>query len=410
MRTGWGPRRRFARAATALVALTLIPVAVLVASAHAGAAGPAAGVPAAALHAEDVDLPSADALQRSQASNLFAPFVWNGQSAAGPFVSFFYSTETGIISGYSSVNGSVPEVLVQSIEIGGFSGDVSPQLDGATFAVNGPGITIVAHQEPMALLEIETASAPQIVVFRFASGTTALALGHAATWPRSTLSFTVGNSVGSIILWKGTMSVNGSTVTALLGSGDYLAFRAVPAFASDRAQRTAILDAFGSGRLAAEYDLVAMRNGGWLENAAQYQPNVTLTSDGVDFNNAALTMTGIAEREGLLLLAFDPGTMPSDVGHRLVVLNNGAQVAQATDPLASLYAASGSTGQASFSVLSMNATVLVVYLPSLATASIQIQSIALPPGGIDGPTEFAMVAALFLVSVAAAEMFRTRRV
>lgn len=407
MRTGWGPHRRLHRAATALVALTLIPVAVIIASAHAS---PAPALRASDLRAEDADLPSVDALQRSEASNLFAPFAWNGEAATGPFVSFGYGTDTGAFYGYSSVRGSTTEVLVQSIRVEGFSGDVSPQLLGPTFAVNGPGITILAHQEPMALLEMETASGPKTVEFTFAPGTTALALSHATSWPRSTLSFAVGDSVGSIILWKGGMSVNGSTVTAVMGSGDYLALRVVPYFATDRAQRTAILDAFGSGRLAAEYDLVAMTNGGWLENAAQYQPNVTLTSDGVDFNNAALTMTGVAQREGLLLLAFDPRTMPSDAGHRLVVLNNGVQITQAMDPLASLYAATGSTDRASFSLLAMNATVLVVYLPSLATSSIQIQSVPLPPTGIDGPTELAMVAALFIVSVAAAAMFRTRRV
>lgn len=409
MSTGWGPRRWFHRAATALVALTLLPVAVAVASAHAGSAGPGATVHPATLRAEDLDLPSVDALQRSQASNLFAPFAWSGLVASGPFVSFGYSTRTGTISDYASVNGGNTEVLVQSIQVDGFSSDVGPQLSGATFSVNGPGIAIVAHQEPMALLEIESASAPQTVVLTFAAGTTALALSHAATWPRSTLSFAVGDTMGSVILWKGTLSLNGSAVTASMESGDYLALRAVPSFASDRTQRAAILDAFGSGRLAAEYDLVAMRNGGWLENAAQYQPNMTLTSDGVDFNNAALTMTGLAHRNGLLLLAFDPGTMPSDASHRVTVMSNGVPIQQTRDPLAPLDAAEGSSSPASFSLLAMNATVLVVYLPSLATSSIQIQSIALPAGGIDVPTELAMVAALFVVSVAAAAMFRTRR-
>ncbi len=409
MRTGWGPHRWFHRAATAFVALTLIPVAVVVASAHGGSLGPTGAFHAVTLHAEDTDLPSVDALQRSQASNLFAPFFWSGQAASGPFVSFGYSTQTGTISDYAAVHEGSTEVLVPSIRVEGFSGDAGPQLSGATFAVNGPGIAIVAHQEPMALLEMESASSPQTVVFTFATGTTALALSHATSWPRSTLTFAVGDTVGSLILWKGGMSVNGSAVTAAMQSGDYLALRAVPSFASDRTQRTAILNAFGSGRLAAEYDLVAMRNGGWLENAAEFQPNVTLTSDGVDFSNAALTMTGLAHRDGVLLIAFDPGTMPSDAGHRVVVTNNGVQVPQAQNPLAALYATTGASSEASFSLLAMNATVLVVYLPSLATSSIQVQSIALPAGGIDVPTELAMVAALFIVSLAAAAMFRTRR-
>ncbi len=409
MRTGWGPRRRFRRAATALVALTLLPVAVFVASAHA--TGPAAGIALhpATVRMEDVELPTVDALQRSEASNLFAPFVWNGVSAVGPFVRFGFSAQTGTVSDYASVNASASEILIQSIQVEGFYEGMSPQVAGPTFTISGNGVTLVAHQEPMALLEMETAAGPRTVVFTFAAGSSALALSRATTWPRSTLTFIIGDSQGSIILWKGAMSLNGTKVTAVLGSGDYLALRVVPSFASDRAQRTAILDAFGSGRLAAEYDLVAMTNGGWLENAAQYMPNVTLSSDAVDFNDASLTMNALGDRGGLLLLAFDPRTMPSDAGHRIVVLSNGAEIPEATDSLSSLYAAPSASNGASFSRLSMNATVLVVYLPALTAASLEIQSIALPPGGIDAPTELAMVAAVFVVSVAAAVMFRTRR-
>ncbi len=409
MRTGWGPRRRFRRTATALVALTLLPVAMVVASAHAASPAASLAVHAATLRMEDVDLPAVEALQRSEASNLFAPFVWNGESATGPFVRFSFSQEMGTITDYTSVNTSASEVLIPSIQVDGFYGAVSPQVAGPIFTVNGVGITLVAHQEPMGLLEMETAWGPRTVVFTFAAGSSALALSHATTWPRSTLSFSVGDSQGSIILWKGTMSLNGTKVTAVLGSGDYLALRIVPSFANDRAQRTAILDAFGSGRLAAEYDLVAMTNGGWLENAAQYQPNVTLSSDGVDFNDASLTMNALGDRGGLLLLAFDPRTMPSDAGHKIVVLSNGAEIPEAADPLSSLYAAPSSSSGASFSQLSMNATVLVVYLPALTASSLEVQSIVLPPGGIDGPTELAMVAAAFVVSVAAAVMFRPRR-
>lgn len=409
MRTGWGARGRFRRAAAALVALTLLPVVGLVATGHAPGSGSAPPLPRAALTAEDVNLPSVEAVQRSTASGLFAPFAWNGVAATGPFVTFGYSTRTGVIDGYSSLNGSSAELLVETIQVVGFSGGTSPQLLGPVFTAGGIGVTLTAHQEPMALLEIATSYGPRSVIFTFPAGTTALALSHATTWPRSTLSFSIGDSKGSIILWKGTMSVNGTAVTAVMESGDYLALRAVPAFADNLAQRTAILDAFASGRLAGEYDLVAMTNGNWLENAAEYRPNLTLSSEGVDFHNAVVTMNALASKAGIVLVAFDPRTMPADAGHRLVVTSNGVEIPEASDPLAALYAAPGPESLPSYSRLSMNATVLVIYLPSLMATSLEVQSLVLPPGGIDVATELSMVAAVFVVSVAAAAMFNTRR-
>lgn len=389
-----------------LVALTLLPVAVLVVSAHSAAQPSLATVHPYALHPEDLEIPSVDAFQRSADSSLFAPFVWNGESASGPFVSFGFSPRTGTISGYSSVNGSTSEVLVPSIAVSGFVGNATPLLAGPTFTAMGGGVTIVAHQEPMALLEIETATAPREVVFSFAAGSTTLAMSNATTWPRYSLFFALGDTLGSVIVRKGTMHVNGSTVIAALASNDYLALRAVPAFIADRVPRTAILSAFASGRLAAEYDLVAMTNGGWLGNAAQYQPNVTLTGDSVDFERAALSMEGASSKDLLVLVAFDPRTMPADAGHRVSVTDNGKPLAQAQDPLASLYA---SGGPATFSVLPMHATVLLIDLPSAGSFSLEVQSIAVPSGGIDAPTQVAMVAAVFIVSLAAAAMFRPRR-
>ena len=409
MKIGWGARRHLQRTATALVALTLLPVAVFVVSTHPGVGPSSTGLPRTALTASDVDLPSVEALQRSEASSLFAPFSWNGAAATGPFVSFALDPSTGTVEGYSAVNRGPTEVLIDRIELVGFSQGSSPQIAGPTLRLNGVGVTLTAHQEPMALLEIETSFAPRSVVFVFPARTSNLELSRASVWPRASLSFTVGDSGGCMILGKGTMTVNGTTVTANLEAGDYLALSAVPSFADHAAVRTAILDAFASGRLTAEYDLVAMTNGNWLENAAQYQPDLTATSEGVKFNAATVTMKSVTPREGLVLLAFDPRTMPADSSRRLVVTNNGVEIAEAQDPLGALYAAPGPARAPSFSRLSMNATVLVVYLPTFTTSSLQVESIAVPSPGPDGATELAIIAAVFVVSLAAAVMFRPPR-
>lgn len=408
MRLGGDPRRRLRRAATALVALTLLPVAVMIAT------GPIYGpihasngsFGQALVRAQDADLPAADAIQRGQESNLFAPFSWENGVVSGPFLRFGFAPATGLITDYMAVNGTATSMLINSIQIQGFTSTSTPLATGATFAAASGDAMIVVHDEPMALLEIRTLARPQNVTFHFPIGTTGLQVSHATTWPASGLSFTDGNNTGRILVGQGNLSVNGTRVSASMRAGDYLALRAVSTFAEHPAERTAVLDAFGSGRLAAEFDLVAVSNGGWLENSAQFHPGLDMVDSSVQFQRAAVRLGATTAHGGLVLFAFDPRTMPVDSQHRLVVRTNGDDIPQTVDPLASLFALPGSSDHAAYVRLSMNATVLAVYVPDLSSANLQVESIAVPSPGIDRPTQLAIVAAVFVVTVAAAIMFR----
>ena len=391
----------------ALVALGLLPVAMAVAAAHAGTAAAPAAI-AGALAAQDLNVPYVEALQRSQQSELFAPFTWNGHAVTGPFVTFDFYPDTGRIVGLFAMNDTEAELLVDSVQVVGFSPVTEPQVGGSTFVANGIGVTMVVHDEPTALLEVQTTGLPRTVAFSFPTNTSDLQVSQATTWPRASLSFAVGGGSGRLIVGRGTLSVNGTTVTAQLGAEDYLAFRAVPSFSAHAAERKAVLDAFASGRLAAEYDLVAMTNGGWLLNGAQYQPALKMVSNGIGFGRASIILSSSGAREGLILLAFDPQTMPADATHHIVVVDNGEAVPESSTPLASLYAPEGAAQPASFARLPMNGTVLVVYLPSLDASSLTVESLPLSASGPDVGTLLAMAAAVFIVSLAAAVMFRRR--
>ncbi len=406
MRPRWRARWRFRKTAAALVALALLPVAFLVASSHDPAAGSAPALRTNGLRVEDVDLPTAEALQRSQASNLFAPFAWDGERVTGPFVTFDFSIRTGVLVGYFAVNGTNTSLLVDTLQIEGFVPASVPVISGATFTAAGSGVSLVIHDEPMALLEIRSQGEGRTVVLEFPTGTKDLTVVRGAGWPHSSLAFSVGGSRGRLILGQGNLSVNGTTVTAGLQPEDYLAFRAVPAFAEHPSERSAVLEAFASGHLAAEYDLVAVADGGWLENSAQYQSGLAASGGNVEFGHAKIDLGSAVPRGGIVILAFDPQTMPADAHHRLVVRENGLEVPQSTDPVQALYALPGTNNRASFALLGMNATVLVIYLPNLNVTPLQVESVAVPSGGLDWPTELAIIAAAFVVSVAAAIMFR----
>ncbi len=409
MRGGWD-RRRLRRAASALMALTLLPVAGFVASAHAngtsGAPTGGSGMYAGALRAQDVPLPMTDALLRGEASGLFAPFGWNGRTVAGPFVQFDYLPSAGQVVGYFATDGANASLLVNTIGISGFTPASAPTVWGSTFIAAGEFVNLVAHDEPTALLEIQSEGRPQTVVFQFPSTTTGIRVDTRATWPRYSLAFTVGAAHGRLILGRGTLIVNGTTATAEMLADDYVALRALPSFARSPAERAAVLDGFASGRLAAEYNYVAISSGGWLQNEAEFQSGVYAASSSVGFSRATVTLGPLHPGGGLVLLAFDPLTMPADARHQLRVTNNGVELPESASPLDTLRALPGSPYQSGFARLPMNATVIVVSLPDLTDSHLEVQSIALPPPGVDMPTELAMIAAAFIVSVAAAVMFR----
>lgn len=332
--------------------------------------------------------------------------MWDGQQAVGSYVFFQYAE--GRIAAYSAVNGSASVPLIDRVDVQGFAPTGLPTVSGPTFVATANSTVVTIHDEPMALLEIRSLDAPRTVVLQFPSGSAITEIAHSNAWPRSTLGFTVNGGRGSLILGAGTLNVNGGRVVASLSTWDYLAVKAIPSFAPNRAERSALLDAFVSGRLVAEYGLVAMSEGGWIENSAQFRNSIRTASESVEFSKTVIELGASPGQGGIILVAFDPQTMPADPSHHLVVKLNGTDVTETTDAMAPLYGAPAAGDQPVFARLPMNATVLAVYIPDLRATLLDITSLPLPPSAIDTGTLAAMVAALALVSVAAAEMFRHR--
>ncbi len=112
----------------------------------------------------------------------------------------------------------------------------------------------------------------------------------------------------------------------------------------------------------------------------------------------------------MVLLAFDPDTMPAADPMRLSVSANGGPVNRSNDTLSLFYAPDSLTKDASYSILPLPGTVIALYLPSLAAVSVNVVSVPRPgpTPAFDPGSEAAVVAALAIVSVAAARMLRRR--
>ncbi len=415
MDDGWEKRYSIVRAAAALTVLALLPLAAFSASsiAHASPSVPIE-VPAdpsvGPLHGTSgLDAPTVDALMRAWESHLFASFGWDGVTATGSFVQFSFSPLSGTISALLVKNGTEAQAVVESITIIPATGFATPVVTGPLFTAVGSSMTVLAHDAPAGLLEFHTGSSPAAVVFRLISTASAITDRTSSTmWPQATVTFSVGENRIRLVSGAGSFNVTGMTVVANMTADDLLVMRIVPSFSRDRVQESALLDAFGSGRLAAEYALVSSSDGGWIEDATRYRRDLLSGATTVGAGHATLWLGSTRTRGGLLLLGFDPLTMPADPGHRLLVTMNGTEVPESTDVLGAFYASPGGMEKPFFARLATNATVLAIYLPTLRDSYVDVSSVEVPRATADWSTEAAIIVALAVVSAAAAVMFRRR--
>lgn len=404
------------RAAAALTVITLLPAAALSFSMQARAMpGPMSMAPldsgGTPLHGTaGLDAPTVDALLRGWESGLFGSFGYNGTTADGSFVQLVFTPSKGMISSYLAKRGTETLAIVESISVVPSTEFAEPYVNGPVFTAMSPWLTITAHDDSAGQLEFRTGAEPRTIVFQLNSLLADVTdRSTSMGWPEATLSFAVGESRGRLLLGAGTFNVTGATVIASMTANDLLVMRIMPGFVSDRPQPSAILDAFGSGRLAAEFALVARSDGGWIENSFRYRLELVASPTMVQPCHASLGISSPTDREGLVLLAFDPMTMPADPAHALVVKTNGSEIPEAPDVLGVFYASpNGQTGPF-YSRSTPNATVLAVYLPSLRSVTIDVTSVPVVQPASDWTTEAAMVLALGVVSVAAAVMFRRER-
>lgn len=387
-----------------LAVLAFLPGTALAAAivVHETGSGPALGT----IHMEDAALPP-EVVARASDSGLFAAFTWNGIQAKGTFVQFSYGPEPGLVTQFGALDGPNTTPLLNSIAISPFLLGQPPTTSGPMFRVAGAGVTLTAHDDPTTLVECRTSGTAHTVTIRFLTAVTnVVSVTRSSAWPSAGVSFQIGESQGRILLAAGTLNVSDDVVTANLTASDLLVFKTVPLTAPDRTPRSTLLDAFGSGKIVAEFSLVAEANGAWAESSARYRLDLSVVPSSVKANEASLLIASMHGIGGLVVVAFDPATMPADSSDRIVVMVDGTEIPVWDDGLAQMLASSAAAGRPSFSRIAMNATVLAVYLPNIETGTLSISSVPVPPPPIDFGTAFAIFAALIVVAYSGMRMFR----
>jgi hypothetical protein len=342
-------------------------------------------------------------------SPLFAAFHYDRGQVLGTYVQFAYDPSSGAVESVLGLAGDAPVLYVGSIQIEGFPPARTPQAQGSTFHADGYLASLTAHDDPTALIQIRTDVARTARIELPADATNVTVQAKIGTWPASSLTYTVEGEQARFLLGAGSFRVDGIRVLAQLGDSDLLVFKALPPGAADRTEWLAVLDAISAGHIVAEIDLVATSEGQWAQNIVEYRIGVAGWALDVKPGRAALQVDSLLNGGAVVLLGFDAATMPSGASTQLQVRTNSRDANRSENPLPAFV--SDSQRGASFSVLSLPGTVVALYLPSLAAVSVEVVSPSprAPGVGFQADQEVAMIAALAVVSVAAARMLRRRR-
>ncbi len=407
MEAGQGACANLAKAAAAFTVLSLLPLAL------SGSAPSHASAGLRPISAEDLSQVSAPH-DGGVTSFLFGSFAYDQGRVVGTYVSFGYDAPTASIRSYRATGVDPAVLYIDAIDVGPFFPFQAPTLDGPRFNVLGYDLEITAHDDPTGLLEIRSASARNVTITLPASVTNISQRSSAGSWPASSLSYLIGGEHARLVLGVGTFSVTGTQVVAQMADADLLVFKAVPVASPHEAEWRAVLDAISGGQLVAELDLVATSDGRWAQNSAWYRIDVAAWPREVMPGKASLhvgSLSSAGEVGGaVVLLAFDPNTMPSDATRELRVRVNGVDVNVTADTLGLFYSPDSKAASSAYTILSLPGTVIAIYLPNLAASSVEVVSAVAPspPITFQADAALALILALLVVAAAASVMFRRR--
>jgi hypothetical protein len=403
MEDGPGACAYLAKVAAALTVLSLLPVAL---------SGSAPSHASAVLRPISLAAQSdAEAGVFPWSSQLFAAFRYDHGQVLGTYVQFAYDESSGTIRSLLGLAGDAPVLYVGSIQIAGFAPARGAQAHGSTFQAEGYLATIAVHDDPTVLVEIRTDVARTAIIELPSDATNVSVQAAPGSWPASSVSFTIGEEHARFFLGAGSFSVNGIRVVAKMADSDLLLFKSVPPLSANRGEWMALLDAISAGHIVAELDLVATADGRWVQNIVQYRIGVAGWALDVHPGHATVQVDSLLPGGAAVLIAFDTATMPSNAPTQLRVLANTGEANRTESPLPSFFTNNPRGRGASYSVLPLPGTVVALYLPSLAAVSVEIVSTPLDSSrpALQVDSEVAMIAALALVSAAAARMLRRKR-
>jgi hypothetical protein len=311
---------------------------------------------------------------------LFRGFNQTGSQFDGRFLSFALNESNGALTNYTVVTiGGDVVVFKATGPIDFTPGNIS--LRGSLFVEEDMNVSIVVHDNPVALMHLTSTRTNERVYFNLGPGISAVVLPKMGNNTVDSYALVSGAGIQGILTAKnGTLSIesDGHGIFTITANASDVMFRMKPAFAKGHtALEGAVQDAIVDGRIAGELSLT-FRNGSAMYDLMQYRMGFGLEVQQANQNHVRLAVSSNEHEGKVAIINLDQGTFDTQTGNDMTVTLDGNGIRQTRNPLEVLSASGSLNSDAVYCIESTdNGSQILVYIPSFSTHVLDLSSV--PP-------------------------------
>ncbi len=350
-------------------------------------------------------------MSESARLGLFGGFDQNGSLYQGRFLSFVLNQSSGSLENYTVVTTGGNVVIYEAISLGDFApGNVS--LMGSLFVERDSNVTIVAHDNPVALLHMTSNRSFEIMNFSLGPGISAVVIPRIGNDTNDSFALVSGAGIQGILKAEnGTLSIesDGLGNKSILSNASDVMFRMKPAFAKGHmAQDDAVQNAIANGKVAGELSLT-VRNGSAMFDLMQYRMSFALEVQQAAQNHIRLAVSSTEHEGRVAIINLDQTTFETLTGNEIIVTLDGRGIRQTQNPLDVLSASGSQDSDAVFCIESAaNGSQMMIYIPSFSAHVLDLTSASPLASVLSFTGLLAVLGAMAAVGVAAFLLLRRK--
>jgi len=342
---------------------------------------------------------------------LFGGFNQTGPLFEGRFLSFLVNETSGSLTNYTVATSGGSEMLFAGIGLKDFvPGNVSTM--GSLFVEEDSSVSIVVHDNPVALLHVSSNRSMEGVNFTLGPGMSAVILPRSGNDTNTSFALVSGTGVQGVLTAKnGTLLSESSavgSVTILANASDVM-FRMKPALARGHmALDDAVQNAITNGQVAGEFSLT-VRNGSAMYDLMQYRMGFGLKVQQAEENHLRLEVSSSEHAGKVVIVNLDQGTFDTRTGNDMIITLDGNGIRQTQNPLDVLSASGSQDSEAVYCITNTDhGSQMLVYIPSFSTHVLDLSSVSPLASVLSIAGLLAVLGAMVAVGAAASLLLRRK--
>lgn len=309
---------------------------------------------------------------------LFGGFDQNASEIEGLFISFELNETSGSIANYSVATSGGNEIVFTHIHLKDFVPN-NISTTGSILLVRDANASVAVHDNPVALLHVNSNRLTESVNFTLASGMSAALI---PSGNETNISFALISGVGIqgiLMVRNGTLSIetDGAGDEIVVANSSDIMLRMKPStIRGYNAVNEAVQTAIANGKVAGELSMI-VRNGSAMFDLLQYQTGFKLEIQQAGENHVRLSASSEDHGGRVAIINLDQGTFDTRMDNDIIVTMDGKVIRQSQNPLEVLSNSGSQEGDAVYCIeRNQNGSQIMIYVPSFSTHVLDISSVS----------------------------------